>query len=149
MERDIAMEIDDELLCLFSADLDEQNGSYTVTIPKREVEKGDVDDDGVYRVALLRSNTLADRSDQDTHESQPVTDDDSGPPVDVGDRRRVEIEAIGEQGDGIARVERGYVIIVPETEHGDHVTVEITEVKPNVAFSEVIEQTVEEQAVAG
>ncbi|RBI60256.1 deoxyribonuclease [halophilic archaeon] len=127
-------------------DVDEQNGSYTVTIPKREVEKGDVDDDGVYRVALLRSNAPADYSDQDTHESQPATDDDSRPPVDVGDRRRVEIEDIGEQGDGIARVEHGYVIIVPETEHGDHVTVEITGVKPNVAFSEVVEQTVEEQA---
>ncbi|WP_433634316.1 TRAM domain-containing protein [Halomicrococcus sp. NG-SE-24] len=143
------MEIDDELLCLFSADVDEQNDSYTVTIPKREVEKGDVDEDGVYRVALLRTTTPSDSRDQDTRESQPETDDDSGPPVDVGDRRRVEIEDIGEQGDGIARVKRGYVIIVPETEQGDHVSVEITEVKPNVAFSEVVEQTVEEQAVAG
>lgn len=149
MERDIAMEIDDELLCLFSADIDEQNDSYTVTILKREVEKGDVDEDGVYRVALLRSNTAADSRDQDTHKSQPETGDDPGPPVDVGDRRRVEIKDIGEQGDGIARVKRGYVIIVPETDQGDHVTVEITEVKPNVAFSKVVERSVEDQAVAG
>ncbi|RBI60033.1 deoxyribonuclease [halophilic archaeon] len=143
------MEIDDKLLCLFSADIDEQSGDYTITIPERELEKGAVDDDGVYRVAVLRSTTPADHSDQDTRESQSATDDDSGPPVDVGDRRVVEIEDIGEQGDGIARVERGYVLIVPETEHGDHVTVEITEVKPNVAFGEVVERNVEEPVVAG
>ena len=148
MERDIAMEIDNELLCLFSADIDEQNGEYTITIPKREVEKGEVDDDSVYRVAVLTSSTPADRSDQDTRESQPASNDDSGPPVDVGDRRRVEIEDIGEQGDGIARVERGYVIIVPETKQDDYVTVEIAEVKPNVAFSEVVERSVEESVVA-
>ena len=41
------------------------------------------------------------------------------------------------------------MLIVPETEHGDQVTVEVTEVKPNVAFSEVVERSVEEQAVAG
>ncbi|RBI59762.1 deoxyribonuclease [halophilic archaeon] len=143
------MEIDDKLLCLFSADIDEQDGDYTITIPERELEKGEVDDDGVYRVAVLRSSTPTDSRTQDTRESQPATDDDSGPPVDVGDRRVVEIEDIGEQGDGIARVERGYVLIVPETEHGDHVTVEITKVKPNVAFGEVVEQTVEEPVVAG
>ena len=142
------MEIDDQLLCLFSADIDEQDGDYTITIPERELEKGEVDDDGVYRVAVLRSATPADHDEQDTRESQPETDGDSGPPVDVGDRRVVEVEDIGEQGDGIARVERGYVLIVPETEQGDHVTVEITEVKPNVAFSEVVERSVEEPVVA-
>ncbi|RBI58478.1 deoxyribonuclease [halophilic archaeon] len=139
------MEIDDKLLCLFSADIDEQDGDYTITIPERELEKGEVDADGVYRVAVLRSTTPTDSRDQDTREPQPETDDDAGPPVDVGDRRVVEIEDIGSQGDGIARVERGYVIIVPETDQGDHVTVEITEVKPNVAFGEVVE----EEAVAG
>ncbi|RBI60137.1 deoxyribonuclease [halophilic archaeon] len=143
------MEIDNELLCLFSSDIDEQDDDYTITIPERELEKGDVDDDGVYRVAVLRSNTAADSRDQGTHESQPETDSDPGPPVDAGDRRMVEIEDIGSQGDGIARVERGYVIIVPGTEQDDQVTVEITKVKPNVAFGEVVEQTVEEQAVAG
>ncbi|RBI58653.1 deoxyribonuclease [halophilic archaeon] len=143
------MEIDDKLLCLFSADIDERNGNYTITIPEREVEKGAVDDDGVYRVAVLRSTTPVDRSDQDTREAQPASNDEPGPPVDVGDRRVVEIEDIGEQGDGIARVERGYVIIVPETEQGDQATVEITEVRSNVAFSEVVERNVEEPVVAG
>jgi predicted RNA-binding protein with TRAM domain len=66
--------------------------------------------------------------------------DTSGPPVDEGEIREVDIENIGEQGDGIARVARGYVIIVPETEKGERVTIEITEVQQNVAFGEVKER---------
>lgn len=133
------MEISDELLCLFSATVDEQDGSYTVTIPKHEVTTGDVDSNGVYRVALLEPATTA-RDDHESDESQ--TDTDAGPetPVKVGDRRTVEIEGLGEQGDGIARVDRGYVIIVPDTEQRERVTVEITGANSNVAFGEVIER---------
>jgi predicted RNA-binding protein with TRAM domain len=49
----------------------------------------------------------------------------------------VTIETNGDQGDGIAKVERGYVVIVPEAETGDEVTVEITHVCANVAFAQV------------
>ncbi|WP_435158627.1 TRAM domain-containing protein [Haladaptatus sp. DFWS20] len=56
----------------------------------------------------------------------------------MGDHRTVEIESIGEQGDGIARVDRGYVIIVPDTENRDRVTVEINDVTPTIAFAEVV-----------
>jgi tRNA/tmRNA/rRNA uracil-C5-methylase (TrmA/RlmC/RlmD family) len=31
----------------------------------------------------------------------------------------VTIETVGDQGDGIAKVERGYVVIVPETQPGE------------------------------
>jgi predicted RNA-binding protein with TRAM domain len=58
----------------------------------------------------------------------------------VGELRYVEIEDIGKQGDGIARVERGYVIIVPGAEVGDRVKIEVTEVKSNFAVGEVIEE---------
>lgn len=61
------------------------------------------------------------------------------PPVDVGDIQEVEIENLGDKGDGIARVDRGYVLIVPDTEVGDRVTVRIEEAKENVAFTEVVE----------
>ncbi|WP_328766624.1 TRAM domain-containing protein [Haloarcula nitratireducens] len=63
-----------------------------------------------------------------------------GPPVEEGETRRVEIEDIGEQGDGVARVERGYVVIVPDTELGERVAVEIQTVTENVAFAEVTER---------
>lgn len=50
----------------------------------------------------------------------------------------VDIEGIGDQGDGIARVERGYVVIVPGTEINERVEIEITSVTETVAFGEVI-----------
>ncbi len=62
------------------------------------------------------------------------------PPVEAGEIRYVEVEDIGKQGDGIARVERGYVIIVPGAEIGERVKVEITEVKSNFAVGEIIEE---------
>ena len=61
---------------------------------------------------------------------------DQEPPVSEGDTREVTIENIGSQGDGIARVERGFVVIVPGVDVGDELTVEITDVKDTVAFAE-------------
>jgi len=60
--------------------------------------------------------------------------------VEEGEQRDAEIEDIGEQGDGITRVERGFVVIVPDTELGERVTVEITDVRENVAFAEVTDR---------
>jgi len=130
------MEIPDELLCVFSAQVEERDGAYRLTVPEREVDNGAVDADGTYRIALLGSDssTASSESDQSEAYRQPP------PPVEVGDRRSVEIEGIGEQGDGIARVERGYVIIVPDAEKHEKVTIEITKVNENVAFSEVVER---------
>lgn len=149
------MEISDDLLCVFNADVAEWDGSYTITVPKREITRGDVDDDTVYRVALIETQTTAiDEPASDTAESQTNTETtaDAGPtsepPVDVGNRRMVEIEDIGSQGDGIARVERGYVIIIPETEEGDHVTIEVTEVNQNVAFGNVVERDIDPEAAS-
>ncbi|UIP01406.1 TRAM domain-containing protein (plasmid) [Halobaculum sp. CBA1158] len=62
------------------------------------------------------------------------------PPVDRGDEVTVDIEGIGDQGDGIARVDRGYVIIVPDTEKGERVRIRVTSVKQNVAFAEVVDR---------
>ncbi|GAB6877777.1 TRAM domain-containing protein [Halorubrum gandharaense] len=62
----------------------------------------------------------------------------NGPPVSEGDVRDVTIETLGDQGDGIAKIERGYVVIVPDAELGDEVTVEITSVRENVSFASVV-----------
>jgi predicted RNA-binding protein with TRAM domain len=62
------------------------------------------------------------------------------PPVNEGETREVEIEDIGEQGDGITRVERGFVVIVPDTKESERVKIEITDVRQNVAFAEVVER---------
>nr|WP_083851213.1 TRAM domain-containing protein [Halogranum salarium] len=52
-------------------------------------------------------------------------------PVEKGDQRTVDIEDIGDQDDGIARTGPGYVLIIPDTEQGERVTVEVTDVSEN------------------
>jgi predicted RNA-binding protein with TRAM domain len=130
------MEISDELLCLFSADVRADGDRYLVEIPRREVETGAVDPGETYRVALI----AREQTDSETAETESTPSTEPQPPVEPGEMRYVEIEDIGKQGDGIARVERGYVIIVPGAEIGDRVKVEITEVKSNFAVGEIIEE---------
>ena len=132
------MEISDKLLCLFNADVRDEDDRYVVEVPKREVETGSIDPGETYRVALI---SRAAESTSDSPESDEPTSEPQ-PPVEPGELRYVEIEDIGKQGDGIARVERGYVIIVPDTEVGDRVKIEVTEVKSNFAVGEVIEEEV-------
>ncbi|NJE07471.1 TRAM domain-containing protein [Thermococcus sp. M39] len=59
------------------------------------------------------------------------------PPVKVGERYKVKIEALGKGGDGIARI-RGFVVFVPKTKVGDEVEIVINSVKQKFAFGEVI-----------
>jgi predicted RNA-binding protein with TRAM domain len=109
---------------------------YVIEVPRREIETGSVDPGEIYRVALI-SREAAEESEPEpkqSHTSEPQ------PPVEIGELRYVEIEDIGKQGDGIARVERGYVIIVPGAEVGERVKVEISEVKSNFAVGEIIEE---------
>ncbi|WP_144799556.1 TRAM domain-containing protein [Halorubrum depositum] len=137
------MEISEKLLCLFSADVREADGEYVVDVPRREIETGSLEPGETYRVALIsRSETEAgDDADGGTDVSASRDDDGPQPPVEPGEMRYVEIEDLGKQGDGIARVERGYVIIVPDTEVGERVKIEITEVKSNFAVGEVVEES--------
>lgn len=120
------------LLCLFSATVEETDDKYVVEVPRREIEVGAVTPETAYRIALL-SHQQEESDDERSKPGQPQ------PPVEVGETRYVEVEDLGKQGDGIARVERGYVIIVPDASVGDRVKVEITEVKPNFAVGERID----------
>jgi predicted RNA-binding protein with TRAM domain len=60
--------------------------------------------------------------------------------VNEEETRTVTIETTGDQGDGIARVERGYVVIVPGSVPGDELEVEIQTVKQNFAMAEIINE---------
>ena len=60
------------------------------------------------------------------------------PPVSVGDIRKVKIEAVGSEGDGIAKVD-GFVIFVPGVRVNDTVTIRITKVLRRYGFAEVVE----------
>mgnify|MGYP006284255295 FL=1 len=132
------MEIPTKLHCLFAGAVEQRDGTYLIEIPEHEIERGDLQQGETYRVAVLPSPSTDD-SDETTTDSQRERTP-STPPVEEGDERTVEIEDIGDQGDGITRVERGFVVIVPKTERGERVTVEITEVAENVAFAEVVER---------
>jgi predicted RNA-binding protein with TRAM domain len=134
------MEISDQLLCLFSADVTDEGDRYVVEVPRREIETGSVEAGGTYRVALISAEAGTETGDDDgTSETPP---DQPQPPVEPGETRYVEIEDIGKQGDGIARVERGYVIIVPGADIGERVKIEVTEVKSNFAVGEIIDDGV-------
>ena len=134
------MEISDRLLCLFSEHVEERDDSYVVEVPERELDVGALSEGGTYRVALLSDGSAADPSTADTATGPGGDRREPEPPVDEGDRREVEIDAIGDQGDGITRVERGFVVVVPETDQGERVTIEITDVRQNVAFADVVER---------
>ncbi len=130
------MEIPNQLLCLFSADISDEGDRYVIEVPRREIETGGVSVDGTYRIALIdtqRDDKSGESGGAKTPEGEPQ------PPVEPGEIRYVEIEDLGKQGDGIARVERGYVIIVPGTKVGERVKIEISEVKSNFAVGEKIE----------
>lgn len=142
------MKISDNLLCLYSTRVSEEDDTYTIEVPKREVEYGTIQSEETYRVALLSpstddSDTIEETgSTNSTESTSPKSNSDAPqqPPVSEGQTREVEIESLGDQGDGIAKVERGYVLIVPDTEVGERVTVRLDRVKENVGFAEVIKR---------
>lgn len=64
---------------------------------------------------------------------------DRGPtaPVSVGDELDVNIEAVGEKGDGVAK-KNNFVIFVPGVKEGENVRVRVTKVLRKVGFAEKI-----------
>ena len=128
-------EIPDSLRSVFSASIDSDDGEHTVSIPAHEIENGGIVPGDTYRIAILdqpKKSTRTSVRQPDSISSPGVT-----PPVDPDEIIDVTIESIGDEGDGIAKVERGYVIIVPDGQPGDTLTVRINEVKENVAFAEI------------
>lgn len=67
------------------------------------------------------------------------TKSSDSPPVEQGEERVIEIESLGDQGDGIAKIDNGYVVIVEDVEVGDRARVEIENAQENVALTEAVE----------
>ena len=136
------VEIPDSLLSLSSATIHEHDGRYVVEIPSQEVAHGTLSAGETYRVALLDAPTAAGVTGQDGSQSSRPRRETHGrapePPVEEGEVREVTIETVGDQGDGIAKVERGYAVTVPGTQPGEQLTVEIEQVRENVAFASVV-----------
>lgn len=132
------MEIPDRLSCLFTGVVSEKEDSYTIEVPKQEFEMGSLRVGETYRVTLLN---ISEENTSSAPSVEATTEPDTqGPPVEEGERRTVEIESLGDQGDGLTYVERGYVVIVPDTAPGDRVLIEINSVQQNVAFGDSIEE---------
>jgi len=125
------VEIPRSLRSVFTATVDERGDGYVLEIPPGEVENDAVRAGETYRVALLEAQR---GGAPDRKGSEPQQ-----PPVTEGERRQVTVETVGDQGDGIAKVERGFVVIVPGGRPGDELTVEIEDVRRNVAFARVVQ----------
>ena len=142
------MNISDDLLCLYSARVTEQNDTYTIEVPKREVQQGSVQLGETYQVALI-SSTANEPASESTTQGEATAERNSQshsrggqtvPPVSEGEIREVEIENLGDKGDGITRIDGGYVVIVPDTEVGERVTIRLDDVQENVGFAEVVKR---------
>jgi len=150
------VELTDSLKCLFTGTVEQRGDEHVVRIPATEIEHGTIEAGESYRVALIkREEADAAGAATDGAADRPVASNGaggksasrtrsasdagaSGPPVSEGDVREVTIETLGDKGDGIAKIERGYVVIVPDSAPGDEPTVEITSVRENVSFAEVV-----------
>ena len=133
------VEISDQLECLFSDSIEQSGGSYRIEVPKREIDNGSIVPGETYRVAILTTETADGESDSQSQSSSNTSETTTQlPPVESGDKRTLTIESVGDQGDGIAKVEQGYVVIVPGARPGDEVEVEIQNARENVAFAEVV-----------
>jgi predicted RNA-binding protein with TRAM domain len=135
------VQIPDSLRSMFSATVTERGGTYVLEVPTSEVDHAAVQSGETYRVAVLsRETPPTERDEGGTDTARGRSDEDvPEPPVEAGEVRDVTIETLGDQGDGIAKVERGYVVIVPEARPGDNPTVEIEQVRRNVAFATVVD----------
>jgi predicted RNA-binding protein with TRAM domain len=149
------VEISDSLRLLFETSVETEDDRYVISIPKELLDDPPLQEDRTYRIALLPTldsptehDSAPGQNHQRTGPDVPRGSDESygggtrsrsqQPPVEEGERRTVSIDTLGDQGDGIAKVERGFIIIVSGTQPGDEVDVEITHVKDSVAFAEPI-----------
>ena len=65
-------------------------------------------------------------------------DESASVPVEEGRTYDVNIQDVGRNGDGIARIE-GFVVFVPNTSVGDEVQIKVERVLPKFAFATVVE----------
>ena len=134
------VEIPESLECLFSAPVEVRDDTILVEVPRAEVEAGDIELGEIYRVALLRqSGTESEDQSVSQPPESPTHNRRDGPPVEEGEIRPVTIETTGDQGDGLAKVDRGYVVIVPDATPGQEPIVEIEHARENVAFARIVE----------
>jgi predicted RNA-binding protein with TRAM domain len=138
------MSLSDDLFTVFSAEIEFRDGVPVVDVPDRELTVGNLEAGETYRVAILPQTSAGATGEEEeestrTRSGRDRSKSESQPPVETGETLEVEIEDVGDQGDGIARIGPGYIVFVPDTEIGDRVKIEITQARDNFAFAEVLE----------
>jgi predicted RNA-binding protein with TRAM domain len=140
-------EISGKVQSVYTAEVVERDDEYVVEVPRREVALGDVTPGDTVQLALLTSPDTTQRTtetpnsgsaDQQQQRSSTQEQELADPPVSEGETLEVTIEGVGDQGDGVAKVDRGYVLIVPGTTPGEQPIVRVETVKENVGFAEVV-----------
>ena len=129
----------ESLVTVFSGQIQDTDGAAVLQIPEREIELGELEQGETYRVALLPTGQKTGSRETESRSDSQRPSESSGPPVEEGELLEVEIEDLGDQGDGIARVGPGYIVFVPDTKVGDRVTVKITRARENFAFGDIVE----------
>jgi predicted RNA-binding protein with TRAM domain len=138
------VKIPDDLRTLFSARLERQNDQYVFEVPAAEVENGTVDVGDNYRIAVVPTETPAREPEaepgraRESTSDRDVSDDDA--PVEEGEQLRVEIDELGDEGDGVATI-GGFVIFVDGAMPGDRPFVEIDNVSDTMAFATVVDNS--------
>ncbi|MDY6775989.1 MAG: TRAM domain-containing protein [Halobacteria archaeon] len=135
--------IPEDLLCLFNSRVEERDGSYVIEVPKTEIEFGEIEERGSYRFGVFESPSNPKPKTSSTGDTTGIEDNGSesySPPVEKGEIREVTIESLGDDGDGVAKVDGNFVIFVPNTDVDDTVTIRIDDVKKTFAKGEVIKQ---------
>jgi len=116
-----------------------------VEVPISELESGPLAEGETYRIAVLGTvdNTNSSNPVSETPANQ-FTEAPAGSkgspeyPVNEGEQLEVVIEDMGDEGDGIAKV-NGYAVIVPDATVGQEVFVEINRTTSTHAFATPIE----------
>lgn len=136
--------VPNSIISLYTAEIVEDDGSYYVEIPSGEVENthlqvGDTVKVGLHNVES-ESNEVYTEPVEDNNDTQRFTSKQhQTPPVAEDDEVTVTVEDVGKKGDGIARVDGSFVIIVPGARPGDTVDVKVTDVKETFAIGEPVE----------
>lgn len=134
------MQLPEGLVTVFSCEIGKRDGVAVVRLPERELRLGALSVGDTYQVAILeRPETDGGPGEGERASVGQRTSAGSEPPVEEGEQYEVEIEEVGDRGDGIAKVGSGYIVFVPGAGIGDRVTVEITGTRENFGFAEVVE----------
>lgn len=136
---------DSQAPIVFSEEVLEDGERYVIEIPPSLEGDTGVHPDETYRIALISdASELIRRAGQGDSKEATRAPNTSEPtasrtaPVSTDETLSVTITADGTHGDGVAKVNGGFVIFVPEASVGEEVLVRVTDVKGTYAQAEII-----------